>query len=137
MKSYADWSARGKQLGWSENATSQAAYQGYVNKFDPKTGKLKSAAPAPSSPAPAPMQQAPTPSPQPAPQPQVQQLQQSVASLQSQIQSQADAYEAQKAKLEAMKPRDASQALSSTILTSPFGDQAKKKRQTFLTPFGG
>lgn len=136
MKSYADWSARGKQLGWSENATSQAAYQGYVNKFDPKTGKLKTAAPAPSSPAPAPMQQAPTPSPQPAPQPapQVQQLQQSVASLQSQIQSQADAFEA---KMSALKPRDASKAFANTILTSPFGEKVKKKAQSFLTPFGG
>lgn len=129
MKSYADWSARGRQLGWSANETSQAAYQGYVNNV-----RAQQSRPAqPSSPAPAPMQQAPTPSPQP----QVQQLQQSVASLQSQIQSQANAYEAQQAKLEAMKPRDASQALSSTILTSPFGDKVKKKSQSFLTPIGG
>lgn len=141
MKTYEQWSARGKQLGWSENATSQAAYQGYVNKFDPNTGKLKTAQPAPqpSSPAPTPLQPAPTPSPQP--QSQVQELQNSVSQLQQQIQSQSDAYESQLAEqnalAERMKPRDASQALNNTILTSPFGAKERKKQQTFLTPFGG
>lgn len=132
MKTYEQWSARAKQLGWSSDQYSQAAYQGYVNNYNAQQAAPRPPASAPSSPAPTPIQ--------PQQSPQVQQLQQSVSSLQSQIQQQADDYEAQLAKAEKMKPGDASKALNSTILTATTGLQEgieKRKRSNFLTPLGG
>ena len=131
MKTYEQWSSRMKQLGKPADQYSQAAYQGYINNMNAPKPKPK---PKPNGggdvrplPAPPPLQQ----------NPQIVQLSDAVESLQSQIQQQANDYDAQIAKVQANKPGDASKALNSTILTSPFGDQSKKKRKSFLTPFGG
>ena len=80
----------------------------------------------------------PTPSPQPSPQ--TQELQQSVSGLQQQIADQqashSTALAEAKALAERMKPRDASKALNSTILTAP-GGLKEKRRSSYLTPLGG
>ena len=107
------------------------------NKPAPKPSVI-SPPPAPTAP-PTPSPQPPRQqqqSPQPSPSPQTQQLQNSVSSLQQQITSQNNALAEAKALAERLKPKDASKALSSTILTSPFGAKEDKKRQSFLTPFG-
>lgn len=129
MKTYEQWSSRAKQAGWAKDQYSQAAYQGYVNDFNrPKPQPSEPSNPAPRPlPAPPPLQQ----------NPQIEQLSGAVESLQSQIQQQANDYDAQIAKMKANQPGDASKALNSTILTAPFGDQNKKKQKSFLTPFGG
>jgi hypothetical protein len=128
MKTYEQWSSRMKQVGKPADQYSQAAYQGYVNNMNQPKQQSEPSNPAPRPlPAPPPLQQSP----------QIEQLSGAVESLQSQIQQQANDYDARIAKMQANKPGDASKALNSTILTSPFGDQNKKKQKSFLTPFGG
>jgi hypothetical protein len=126
MKTYEQWSSRAKQLGWSSDQYSQAAYQGYVNNMSQQQSEPSNPAPRPL-PAPPPLQQ----------NDQIIQLGDAVESLQSQIQQQANDYDARIAKMQANQPGDASKALNSTILTSPFGAENKKKKGSFLTPIGG
>ena len=128
MKTYEQWSSRMKQLGKGEDQYSQAAYQGYVNNMNAPKPKPKPK--QPSSPAPTPM--AP-----PIQNNQFEEIQGQLTSLTSQMQAQTDQYAADIAKAQAMKPKDASKALNSTLLTGTAGIQEKKKKQNFLQPIGG
>lgn len=107
-------------MGKGEDQYSQAAYQGYVNNMNaPKTSNPK------------PTQMAP-----PVQNNQFSELQGQLTDLTSQMQAQTDQYAADMAKAEAMKPKDASKALNSTLLTGTAGTQDKKKKQNFLQPIG-
>ena len=117
-----------KQLGKGEDQYSQAAYQGYVNNM-----KQQASAPRPPAPSPQPPQQQTQVSQQ------NEQLQSSINQLQQQIQQQANDAAAAKAAFDFKNKRvNASNAMNSTILTSPVGlNPEDKKKSGFLTPFGG
>ena len=147
MKTYDQWSSRMKQLGKAEDQYSQAAYQGYVNNMNaPKPKPKPKPKPTPNSngggavrplPAPPPLKTNPTADLQN----QVQQLHDAIEAQNNQIQSDiakntAEQAAEQKAK-EAKKPKDASKALNSTLLTGTAGVQDKKKKRNFLQPIGG
>ena len=112
-------------MGKGEDQYSQAAYQGYVNNMNaPKPKQSSSPAPTPMAP--------------PVQNNQFSELQGQLTDLTSQMQAQTDQYAADLAKAEAMKPKDASKALNSTLLTGTAGVQdEKKKKQNFLQPIGG
>jgi len=127
MKSYEQWSARAKQLGWSPDQYSQAAYQGYVNNMQQQSvsGGSSGGSPPPMSYSPPPLQ--------------------SNNDVQEQIKQLADALEDQSNQNQALlnklnqKPVDASKAMNSTLLTGNVGfssDQEKKQKSGFLSPFG-
>lgn len=117
-----------KQNGKPADQYSQAAYQGYLNNM-----KQQEQAPRQPVPSPQPPQQQPQVSQQ------NEQLQNSISQLQQQIQQQADDAASAKAAFDLKNKRvNASNAMNSTILTSPVGSNPEdKKKSGFLTPFGG
>jgi len=123
MKTYEQWSARGKQLGWAPDQYSEAAYQGYVNNMNSQSvgGGNPGGAPAPTNYAPPPSQQN-------------EDLQQQIKQLSDRLEQQTSAYEAELASAKAKIPGDASNAFKSTILTSAtgLGGDEKKKKLTLL-----
>ena len=131
MKSYEQWSARAKQLGWSPDQYSRAAYQGYVNNMQQQSsgggssGDTSGGSPPPMSYSPPPLEPN--------------------NDVQEQIRQLADALEDQSNQNQALlnklnqKPVDASKAMNSTLLTGNIGissDKEKKQKSGFLSPFG-
>jgi len=130
MKTYDEWSARAKQLGWSSDQYSQAAYQGYVNNMQQQSAGGSSGGSSGGSPPP--MSYSPPPL-------------QSNNDVQEQIKQLADALEDQSNQNQILlnklnqKPVDASKAMNSTLLTGNVGisrDDEKKQRSGYLSPFG-
>ena len=136
MKSYEQWSARAKQLGWSPDQYSQAAYQGYVNNMQQQSvggGSSGGSSGDTSGGSPPPMSYSPPPL-------------ETNNELEEQIKQLADALEDQSNQNQILlnklnqKPVDASKAMNSTLLTGNIGfsgDQEKKQRSGYLSPFGG
>ncbi len=128
MKTYEQWSSRMKQMGKSEDQYSQAAYQGYVNNMNAPKPKPSGGGsnPKPISPAPPPLQTNPNAD-----------LQNQVQQLHDAIESQNNQFQAELEAAKAKKPKDASRALNSTLLTGTAGVQDKKKKKNFLQTIGG
>ncbi|NDB93805.1 MAG: hypothetical protein EB165_04065 [Euryarchaeota archaeon] len=127
MKTYEQWSARGKQLGWAPDQYSEAAYQGYVNNM--KAQSVGGGNPGGQS---KPLSYAPPP------------LQSNTSDLENQIKQLADAMEAQTnahaaeiANIKAKTPKDVSKALNSTILTGTAGTPAEEEKKRKMALTGG
>jgi len=122
MKTYEQWSARGKQLGWAPDQYSEAAYQGYVNN-------MKSQSSGGSS-SPAPLNYAPPPQ-----QSNTSELESQIKQLTDKMEAQTNQYAADIANIKAKAPKDVSKAMDSTILTGTAGTPAEeeKKRKMALT----
>lgn len=123
MKTYEQWSSRGKQLGWSSDKYSQAAYQGYVNNIKQQQSKPSGS----SNSSPAPTQMGPP-------------VVDNYNDMQNQIKQLTDAIESQNQQMQAniasqnaKKPSDASGALAPTVLTGAQGlNEEQKKKKYFL-----
>ena len=124
MKTYEQWSARGKQLGWAPDQYSEAAYQGYVNNVKSQSvgGGNPGGQSKPLSYAPPPLQQN-------------EDLESQIKELTKKMEAQTQQYEAEIANIKAKAPKDVSKALNSTILTGTVGTPAEeeKKRKMALS----
>ncbi len=136
MKSYEQWSGRAKQLGWSADQYSQAAYQGYVNNVN-----AAASAPRPSpSPPPAPPAVTPPPPPAPAPTPSSNQntpnvqMQQQVNDLIQQLQAKNTTPTPPPAA--APEPAVEKKPSTKTVLTQGWQDWKRKGKQSWLEAIG-